>query len=125
MAADTYLAVPTEAQPNTQASSTEGTPLLVKSPDERTLEDGGKSDGSPAEDSTTYLHEAKTISQFCLPVAAMNYLRAVIQAATIFSVARLGTTELAAANLGLLSSNIMGYAIILGLVRLVSSEKAG
>lgn len=113
MAGDTYLAVPTEAQPNTQASSTEGTPLL------RTLEDGVKSDGSPAEDTTTYIHEAKTISRFCLPIAAMNYLRAAIQAATIFSVARLGTTELAAANLGLLSSNIGGFAIVLGLVRLV------
>lgn len=39
-----------------------------------------------------------------------------MQTSTVFAVSRLGTKELAASNLGLLSSNVLGFAILLGLI---------
>ena len=39
-----------------------------------------------------------------------------MQTSTIFAVSRLGTRELAASNLGLLTSNVLGFAILLGLI---------
>ena len=67
-------------------------------------------------DVTSTKHEARILVTYALPVMATNLLRQVVMSSSVIAVARLGTRELAAANLGVLSANIGGYAIIVGLV---------
>ena len=64
----------------------------------------------------TTVDEAKLMAKFAIPVIATNMLRQVVLSSSVFAVAKLGTRELAAANLGLLTANIGGYAFVLGLV---------
>ena len=66
-------------------------------------------------DETTFKHEAKVLVSYILPTSAMNFCRYLVMGASLFSISHLGTRELAAANLGLLTCNIGGYAIVIGL----------
>lgn len=68
------------------------------------------------DDKTSIAHETRILLKLSLPLAAMNCLRFAIQGSTVFFVASLGTRELAASNLGLLSANILGHSLIIGLV---------
>jgi MATE family multidrug resistance protein len=66
-------------------------------------------------DETTFKHEARVLATYIIPASAMNFCRYLVMGASLFSIAHLGTRELAAANLGLLTCNIGGYAIVIGL----------
>lgn len=67
-------------------------------------------------DVTSTKYEAKILVTYTLPIMATNLFRQVVMSSSVLAVARLGTRELAAANLGLLSANIGGYAVLVGLV---------
>lgn len=60
--------------------------------------------------------QTKKLLRVVLPMIAMNLMRFPIVGASVFSLGGLGTTELAAANVGQLTSNILAFGPILGLV---------
>lgn len=87
--------------------ATEQTPLLVKHDRDAT--------GSDV-DSTSWLHEAQKITYYAIPVTASGVLRYLCTASSIFFVSKLGTTALAGANLGIMTVNVFGYSVIIGLI---------
>lgn len=94
------------------------------------------------QDNTTIAHESRVLLQYTVPLAAINLLRyarhtyfcsddsftlteedialfnsrTIVQTASIFCLGRLGTRELASANLGNLTVNVLGYAVQIGLI---------
>lgn len=70
----------------------------------------------PRLDVTTSVREVGILIAWSTPQIIIGFCRYSIVGANIFSLGKLGTKELAAANLGFLSSNVAGYSIIIGLV---------
>jgi len=89
--------------------ASEQTPLLKKQNDDVT-------DAFEDLDTTTALHEAKIIFTYIVPVTASGVLRYVCTASSIFFVSKLGTTALAGANLGIMTANVFGFSVIIGLI---------
>lgn len=57
--------------------------------------------------------EMRSLMDFAGPIALMNVVRFLFKAAPVIALGRLGTRELAAGNLGILTSNIAGLCIML------------
>lgn len=71
-----------------------------------------------AEDTTTTTrHEAKVILGYAVPIAITTTLRYLVSGAAVLAAGRLGTRELAAANLANLTCNVTGLAIVVGIGR--------
>ena len=66
------------------------------------------------EPKTTILNEIKVIIKYSLPLIVTFLLQYSLTVASVFSVGRLGSTELAAVSLSSMTANISGYAIIQG-----------
>ena len=66
------------------------------------------------EPKTTILNEIKVIIKYSLPLIVTFLLQYSLTVASVFSVGRLGSTELAAVSLSSMTANISGYAMIQG-----------
>lgn len=66
------------------------------------------------EASTTLATETKVLLKFSAPLVVTFLLQYSLTVASVFSVGRLGSTELAAVSLSSMTANISGYAIIQG-----------
>ncbi|CAX44339.1 MATE family transporter, multltidrug/sodium efflux pump, putative [Candida dubliniensis CD36] len=66
------------------------------------------------EPKTTIFNEIKVIIKYSLPLIITFLLQYSLTVASVFSVGRLGSTELAAVSLSSMTANISGYAIIQG-----------
>lgn len=60
--------------------------------------------------------ELRILAGLSFPLFLMNYLRFFIQACGVFSVAQLGTVELAASSLGMMTVNAFGIALLVGFI---------
>lgn len=67
-----------------------------------------------AEPETSFAVETKTLFRYSVPLIVTFLLQYSLTVASVFSVGRLGLTELAAISLSSMSANISGYAIING-----------
>ena len=68
----------------------------------------------PPEPKTTIYSEFIKISQFSIPLIITFLLQYSLTVASVFSVGKLGSNELAAISLSSMTANISGYAIIQG-----------
>lgn len=67
-----------------------------------------------AEPDTTLATEARVLFKYSVPLTITFLLQYSLTVASVFSVGRLGSTELAAVSLSSMTANISGYAIIQG-----------
>lgn len=70
----------------------------------------------PKEGSTSGWTELRILAGLSLPLFFQNYLRFAVQVSGVYSVAQLGTRELAASNLGMLTLNAFGVSLLIGLI---------
>lgn len=68
----------------------------------------------PAEPETTFSTEIASLVKYSIPLSITFLLQYSLTVASVFSVGRLGSTELAAVSLSSMTANISGYAIIQG-----------
>jgi MATE family multidrug resistance protein len=70
----------------------------------------------PASATSSTWTEMRILAGLSLPLFFQNYLRFFVGVSGVYSVAQLGTRELAASNLGLLTINAFGVSLLIGLI---------
>ncbi|KAK9900763.1 MATE efflux family protein [Cystobasidium minutum MCA 4210] len=73
-------------------------------------------DNASEPDHTTIAHECRVLLEYALPLISNNIIRSFAPIISIICLGRLGTRELASANLGNLTVNVLGFIIQVGLL---------